>query len=121
MTTLSRDDRLSEIKFDILEMTTKISIKLKKELSPKIIDELMTIGKDHYETYQTLGWAPVGQAIVYGEERRLGFHLSSQLSGNMERHVKLMKKHKCLDEEMFAATYAYHYLSSLNERLENRQ
>ena len=116
---MTRNERLGEINFGIFTLTEKISIRLGKPLPPEIPSSLTKQGGDLFDTYSLLGWKTVGQQIVYGEERRLGFALSAELSGNLERHVKLMKKHKCLDKEMFSAAYTYHYLSAIQQRLED--
>jgi uncharacterized protein (DUF169 family) len=110
---MTREEYLEKATIMIAPLKARVTAKIGEEKASLLCEYVSKKGESFMETYSLMGWKTVGQSIVYGDEKVLGFSGAANVCGLVERDVKAARKRKMLDAEMFKAIYSLRYLDTL--------
>jgi hypothetical protein len=85
----------------------------------KILEELTQRAVDDFAVINLMGWAAVGQGIVYGYERLFGFCNAANICSKVETAVRRLKRKKQWEEDTYIDVFTDIMADALVDRMQN--
>jgi len=98
---------------------TKLSAVLPAGAADRVLQELSQAGKDDFDTINLMGWQPVGQRIVYGYERALGFCNSANACAKTEGLYKRLRRARKWERDVYVDGFLAIMVDAIVDRMQN--
>ncbi len=99
--------------------TTKLSAVLPSGAADKVLQELAESARADFDTINLMGWQPVGQRIVYGYERALGFINSADACAKTEGLYKRLRRARKWERDTYVDGFLTIMVDAIVDRMKN--